>query len=351
MRTKGALLVLTVIGLIITLVIPAAAQTPPPAGKQTILRFAYSVPAKRVQSLGWEWMGPEFEKRTNGRYKIEYYPSETLFKMSAAYDSVQSGVAQIANVSTGQLEKRLPLSNVALLPTLDFPSTPKARIAAGNAFMALYQKFPQIQEEYKTVKLFGYHQLNPYMLISKKKELYLPEHFKGLKVGGTGSKMQLVSNNGGADVSQVPPDAYMNMDKGVVEAGFVTWTQVGLYKLTEVAKYYYDFSFGGGGFAMMMNLGTWNAMSPEDQKIFMELWPTAYEMGCESDWSDREKGYKAAQEAKVTIKNPTKEETAAWRKAAAPIIESWIAESKKTGAKDPEAVLAEWQKMLDSYKE
>ncbi len=55
------------------------------ASTPKILRWAYTMPSKRALSFGWEWLGPEFEKRTNGRYRIEYYPSETLFKSPAKF--------------------------------------------------------------------------------------------------------------------------------------------------------------------------------------------------------------------------------------------------------------------------
>ena len=345
MKTTFVLLMSVIFILTGALVIPAY------TADQKILRFAYTMPSKKSQSYGWEWLGPELEKRTNGRYKIEYYPGETLFKVAAAYDSIQSNVAQMANVSVGQLEKRLPLSNAALLPTLDFPGSLRGRSEAGISFMKMYEKMPQIQEEYKGLRLFGYHQLNPYILVSKRKEIYLPEHFKGLKIGGTGSKMKLVSNNGGADVSQVPPDAYMNMDKGVVDASFVSWSQIWDYKLWEAAKYFCDFSFSGGAFAMVMNLDAWKGMSPEDQKTFTELWSKAYELAVKNTYSEVEKGMKAAAESGAKVRKLTETEIAAWRKAAVPVIERWAADAKKSGAKDPDAVLAEWQRLVQAYKE
>jgi TRAP-type C4-dicarboxylate transport system substrate-binding protein len=350
MNKKSLFFVPIVFVLMAALVLPAGAQTSKPQTAKTI-RFAYSMPTKKGQSLGWEWMGPEFEKRTNGRYKIEYYPGETLFKVISAYDSIQSNVAQIANVSVGQLEKRLPLSNGVLLPTLDFPSTLKARMAAGRAFMQWYEKLPQVQAEWKGVKLFGFHMLNPYILVSKKKEVYLPEQFKGYKAGGTGAKMKLVLNAGGADINQVPPDAYMNMDKGVVDGSFVSWSQAWDYKLWEAAKYFYDFGFGAGAFAMIMNVDFWKSMAPNDQKTFMELWEKAYEIGIDNNWKEIPMAQKAALDAGSKIRKPTEQEVAAWRKAAGPVISEWIADCKKAGAKDPEGVIAEWQRLLQAYKE
>lgn len=352
MRTKYVLsILLGLVFLAVVLVPTSGAQTPKAQSGPKIIRFAYSMPAKKSQGYGWEWMGPEFEKATNGRYKVEYYPGETLFKMAAAYDSVLANVAQICNVSVGQFEKRLPLSNGALLPTLDFPMTLKARMAAGRAFMEMYQKLPQLQAEWKGVKLFGFHMLNPYVLASKKKEVYLPEHFKGYKAGGTGLRMKLVTNNGGADINQVPPDAYMNMDKGVVDGSFVSWSQIWDYKLWEAAKYFYDYSFGAGAFGMVMHPDLWNGMSAQDQKTFTELWNKAYEIAIDFNYAEVDKGAKGAVSGGAKVRRPTAQEVAAWRKAGEPVIQQWLGDAKKASARDPEAVLAEWQRLLQAYKE
>ena len=349
MRKKNMYIIAIIVVVTAAWVLPAYPAAP--AAEKKILRWAYTMPSKKSYSYGWEWLGPEFEKRTNGRYRIEYYPSETLFKGSSAVDSVMSGVAQFSNVSVGQFEKRLPLTSITLLPVLDFPTSVKGRIGASKALLEMVQKFPQMQEEFKGLKLIGHHQLTHYILISKKREIYLPEHFKGLKVGGTGSKMKIISNYGGAEVSQIPPDTYMNMDRGVVDAALVSWTQIWDYKLWEVAKYYYDASFSSGSFLMVANADTWNAMSPEDQKIFSELWAKASVMAVEKSFEEGARGPKATVENGGIIRKPTPAETPAWRKAAAPVIEDWIKTAKNQKAKDPEAVLAEWQRQIDAFKE
>ncbi|MDP2644806.1 MAG: TRAP transporter substrate-binding protein DctP [Desulfobacterales bacterium] len=349
MRKKNMLIYAAIFVLTAVWALPAFSASEP-AEKKT-LRWAYTMPSKKSFSYGWEMLGPEFEKRTNGRYKVEYYPGETLFKGIAGFDSVLSGVAQIANVSMGQIEKRVPLTSVTLLPVLDFPNSLKGRLAAGNALMEMYRKNPQMQEEFKGLKLFGYHQMNPYILASKSKEIYLPEHFKGLKVGGTGSKMKIISNYGGAEVSQIPPDTYVNMSRGVVDASLLSWSQIWDYKLWEVAKYFYDMSFSGGAQAMVMNAAAWNGMSPEDQKIFTEIWSRTYVAAAEKSYNEATKGPKAVVDSGGKIRKPAAAEMPAWRKAAAPIVEKWIATAKKGKAGDPQAVLAEWQRHIDAFKD
>ena len=349
MRKRNMLMVAILLVLTAGWVLPADPASS--AGEKKILRWAYTMPPKKSFSYGWEWLGPEFEKRTNGRYKVEYYPSETLFKGIAAFDSVLSGVAQVSNISVGQSEKRLPLTSVTLLPALDFPNTLKGRLAAGNALMEMVQKYPQMQAEFKALKLFGNQHMNPYIIASKKKEIYLPEHFKGLKVGGTGSKMKMISRYGGAEVSMIPPDAYMSLDRGVVDACLVSWDQIWDYKLWEVAKYFYDAPFSSGAFVMIANADAWNAMSSEDQKIFSELWSRTHVMAAERSFEEAQRAPKVAADSGAKIRKPTATETAAWRKAAVPIMDEWVKIARNSKAKDPEAILAEWQRQIDAFKE
>lgn len=333
----------------IATVLPAYAQT---AAAPKVLRWAYTMPSKMSNAFGWEWLGPEFEKRTNGRYKVEYYPSGTLFNQAAAYDSVQSGVAQVTGISVGAYEKRLPLSNVVSLPTLGFPGTVTGSMAGSKAFMEMSNKFPQLRDEYKGVRLFGLHLMIHYTLVSKKKEVTLPEHFKGMRVGGAGKSMEMVKNNGGADVYMVSPDVYMNMDKGVVDASFIAWGAIGLYKLNEIAKYYYDYPFGAGGIAMIMNEDFWKGMPPSDQNIFTELWVKAHEMGEIHAHAEVDKFKKAVYaDSQFSVKKASPQEDAAWKKAATPILQDWVKMAESLGAKDPEAILAEWKRASEAYKE
>ena len=70
MRRRLVLFVPIMLVLMAALVVPCTAQTGKPAAGSKILRFAYSMPQKKGQSYGWEWLGPEFERLTNGRYKV-----------------------------------------------------------------------------------------------------------------------------------------------------------------------------------------------------------------------------------------------------------------------------------------
>ena len=236
-----------------------------------------------------------------------------MVQIPAALDSVKSGVCEIVVSSTGTFTKDFPLSLVTNLPTMGFygdswEDTYKANLA----FDDLYAKFPEILNEFKDFKLLQTQDNSSYNLVSKSKEIHFPSDFKGLKVGGAGHVMEIVKANGGAEVHQVPPEAYNNLDKGIVDAAFNLFAQVRVYNLYEVCDYFYTQSFFNGTMIVLMNLDAWNALSPQDQEIMKEIWPEVAIISCQAVFEDCETGKQKVLEAGKKLVNPTPEEAAAW---------------------------------------
>ena len=327
------------------------ATTSPPVAPTT-LKFSYTMPKGASVAKGFEWFGPEFEKRTQGRYKIEIYPSSTLVTINAALDSVKSGVCEIVMTSLGTFPKNFPLSSVASLPTLGFtPKTVDDYALTYKAAWEFINNNPEIQNEYKDFKLLFPLVLDPYSLVSKKKEVHAAADFKGMKVGGSGGKMEIVSSNGGAAVQQVPPNTYTNMEKGVTDAAFITFAQVGDYRIYELADYFYNQDFGGGFIIITMNWNAWNKMSAADQKIMMETWEAASRVCSEGSLESISNGKKAVLAAGKKITEPTAAESAAWIAGSDPTFKKWKDDSIALGVTSAtvDKILATWTNIQTKY--
>ncbi len=251
-----------------------APTTSSPAAAVKTLKFSYTMPKGAAIAKGFEWFGPAFEKATNGRYKVEIYPGSSLIPIPAAFDSIKSGAVEMAYTSCGTFPKQFPLSMVVQLPALGMPEdTPKMYHAGTNAFWEFYNTTPEIQNEFKDVTLLLPMVLDPYKLVSKKTQIKSAADFKGLKVGGTGEKMEMVTSNGGAAVQQIPPESYLNMDKGVTDATFITFAQVYDYKIAEIANWFLDEPFGCGNAIIIMNTAFYNCNGrrrSEDSQGYLE---------------------------------------------------------------------------------
>jgi TRAP-type C4-dicarboxylate transport system substrate-binding protein len=144
---------------------PTPTSTTPVVAKK--IKFAYTMPKGASIGAGFEWFATEFPKRTQGRYIVETYPSNTLVPVNSALDSVKAGTAEMVGTSTGTFPKAFPLTLVVSIPTLGFP---------GGVISSYVEAMPsgvesqcRIKNELKDFKLLWTYMLDPYSLASKSK--------------------------------------------------------------------------------------------------------------------------------------------------------------------------------------
>jgi TRAP-type C4-dicarboxylate transport system substrate-binding protein len=352
MNKRYWLFIMLTVFILAALLLPACTKEEATVTTPKTLKLSYTQPKGASIAKGFEWFGPEFEKRTDGRYKIEIYPGSTLVSISAALDALKGGICEIVMTSIGSFPKDFPLTGVASLPTLGFyPKTVADYSVTYDAAWEFINNNPEIQNEFKDYKLLFPFVLDPYNLVSKSKAIHSAADFKGLKVGGSGGKQEIVSGNGGAAVQQVPPQTYDNLQKGVIDAAFVTFSQVGDYHLYDLCNYYYTQDFGGGFIIMLMNWDAWNAMSSKDQKTLMQTWVDASKESAQGSLDSIAEGKKATLAAGKTITDPTDAEKAAWITASAPAFKKWSNDAIALGISSAtvDKILANWTNIQKKY--
>jgi TRAP-type C4-dicarboxylate transport system substrate-binding protein len=313
------------------------------------------MPKGSAIAVGFEWWGPEFGERTNGRYKVELYPSNTLVPLPAALDMVKGGVCEIVLTSTSFFANDFPLATVTGLPTLTFhrgKTTEDAYVASWDALDKLYNKFPAIQAEFKDFKLIKPFEIDAQYLVSKKKLVRVPSDLKGMKVGGaSGDMADMVKAYGAVGVFQVPPQAYLNMDKGVTDAAILAYGMTGPYKIYEIAKYNLKQDFRAGTLILLMNWDAWNAIPAEYQEIFNESFHEAAYGPCLKGMVDvYYEGERDILNSDMQIIQPTIAESLLWDQAAEIAFQTWLNTAHGLNAENPEAVLAEWKSLVQAYR-
>jgi TRAP-type transport system periplasmic protein len=336
---------------------PAATTTKAPAATTQAavktIKLSYTMPKGSAISKGFEWFATEFPKRSNGRYKVETYPSSSLVGIAVAFDSVKKGVSEIAMTSTGANPSALPLSLVAELPTLGFAGdSVETYKAAYQAAWDLYNGVPEIANEYKDVHVLWRYPVDPFNLVTKKKEVHKAADFAGMKIGGSGHTMEMVTANGGAKIQQVPPESYLNLDKGVTDGALITFSQIMAYKIGEICNYFYAENFGSGQLLILMNKGFWDSMPADDQKLLSDVWAESTLVSAEGAIADVIAGKEYVKKLGKTITMPTAEEQAAWAESASVSFTKWKNDCIAQGisAETADKVMNEWKALLAKYR-
>ena len=317
-----------------------AASPSPSQGPITKLRLAHTMPEGSDVGIALKWWADELTKRSKEAVKVEVYPMSVLVKLPQMLEAVKTGVADIGVLSVESYAKFFPLTTVMMLPTIHFPYSEKGMVASGKAFMELYNRYPVFQTAYTDVRLLLLPGLDIQNIVSKK-ELRVPNDLKGMKIGASGARLKIISACGGVPVGVVPPDAYLSLDKGVIEGIFTNWSIVAARRFQEVTSYYLDYQLTSLALPMIMNVDSWNSLPSDIKKIISGLSMEALNVRAKEHMATADNGMKQWGVAGRKVTTLTAEERKLWDQKCEPFVEEWITSMEANGVKEARQILVD----------
>ncbi len=307
----------------------------PPAAKADPVKLTYSchhgptdVHAKLIEA----WI-KEVETRTNGKVKIQFFPGQSLVPAPQTYDGVLSGITDIGFSILQYTRGRFPLMDFINLP-LGYPSGP-VNTAIINEVL---EKFHPA--ELNDVKVLYLHAHGPGFLHTKNKPINVMDDLKGLKIRSNGPTADMVVGLSGTPTALPMPELYEALQKGVVDGGVWDFSASVDWKLAEVSNYSIisppiAYSLG---FFVVINKDKWNSLDPEVKKVMEELSPEwAKKHGLA--WQDSEnRGKEFIKKLGKNIITINPEESAKWRKAVQPVVDTYIKMMESKGLPGKEVI-------------
>ncbi|MBW1945344.1 MAG: TRAP transporter substrate-binding protein DctP [Deltaproteobacteria bacterium] len=272
------------------------------------LSFASHVPPKaapyHAAFLPW---AKEIEKRSNGRVKIKFYLSQTLYLVKSTY-------------------------------------------AGAHVLTDLYKKFPEMRAEVKDVHLLHLWTTMPYELHTVKKPIYKLEDIKGMKLATQPGAITVLEAAGAVPVTMPGPKIYTTVEKGVADGSALAWGAFKAYKLVEITKYHTNVHLAALPYCTIMNKNKWNSLPKDVQKVITdvtnEMMPDKL---CAAVTAEGVKGRKSVLERKQEIYDMPPKERARWVATAQPAQDKWVKSMEAKGLPG-RAVLDEAIKLMKAYK-
>ncbi|MBI4765432.1 MAG: TRAP transporter substrate-binding protein [Deltaproteobacteria bacterium] len=203
------------------------------------------------------------EKETNGRITFKIYNSESLGKAKENFNLVRTGVADVTGIVQAYTPGYFPLTEIATLP---YPVPGKSFALVAKAMWELHKR-GLLDEKYKEVKVLALDPTEENQLFLKKKIMSMDE-FKGLKIRSAGSAWADIIKAIGAIPIPLPiTEAYLGLQRGMIDGLFHNWAAAPDYKTYEVVKYVLETDLGCAPLALLMNLKTWESLPPDIKKI------------------------------------------------------------------------------------
>ena len=212
----------------------------------------------------------KIEKETNGRVKIKPFWGGTLVGSRDAIDEMVQGVADIGFVSPGYAKSGYYFTRSCFVFFYGANQEVGRRV-----FKDMLAKFPEIEAEYKGLKVLSWSSGTDYQLISRKPVRQLSD-MKGMRIKTIADLTSVLAKLGVEGMNMPTPEIYMNPQKGVADGTLSPYEAFKSMKLGEVAKYATQMDIyrpHSGG--KVMNLTAWNKLPKDIQKIFednIEWW-------------------------------------------------------------------------------
>lgn len=286
----------------------------------------------------------KIEKDTAGGIKIKPYWAGTLLSSRESLDEIVKGVVDIGVAHPSQARTGYPIHRSSYL----FYYGADQQIGR-QVFVSLLKRFPDIENEYKGLKVLAWASGVDYQLLSRR-PIKKIEDMKGMRVRVTAELAEVVKKLGAEGIIVPSPEVYEQMQKGILDATFIGYDGLKGFKLAEVAKYLtvLDFYRPHSG-CRMMNLNTWNNLPDPIKKVFESSieW-----YGLETDRQfeqDHRLGIEFGKSMGVEFIRLSKEEIEKFYTVVREIATQKAKDLDKTGLPGT-AILAEAQRLIQEQK-
>lgn len=243
----------------------------PSFGKPRVYTFRlanFYPPLSSFNSAVWPFWARELEKASKGRIKIKVFPAEQLAKSEDLWEATVQGIADIGHFFLMFEAGRFPVSEYGYLPMI-FTSNR----TCGMTMTALYEKYPQIQDEFRDVKVLWFNGNAPAQFFTKDKPIRTLGDLRGLKINGGGLYWKHVADQlGFAPITLTFPEVYDALAKGTIDGNTVEWEGQYIFRWYELDRY----SLGGVDlyiypFILAMNKRKWNSLPQDIRAVFEGL--------------------------------------------------------------------------------
>lgn len=231
------------------------------ADEVTVLRFSHFMTANDGINKGvFEPWAKQIEQDSNGRLKVEIYPSATLSKPGTTYEAAAKGTIDIGMQAHGYTSGRFPLTQIVELPGISNTADQQSCI--------LHKLYDDgvIASEYEDTHLLYMIGTGPGALHTIDKPIRTPADMKGLRIRQPSAVASyIIDTVGAAPVGMPAPDTYTSLQRGVIDGLSFAWQPVRAFRLDEIVNTHTNIPFYSAALVVTMNKDKYESL-PENLK-------------------------------------------------------------------------------------
>lgn len=211
----------------------------------------------------------DVEKRTRGSLKFSIYPNASLMAPNTQFGALKKGSLELALVPLSYAAGEAPEANIGLMPGLVTSYTQ----GYGWKNAEVGKELTRILADQGLVVISWIWQAGG--VASRGAPIVAPEDARGMKVRGGSREMDLILQEAGATIVNVPSnDIHAAMKSGALDAAFTSSTSLITFRLQDVARALTTARSGGYWFMLeplLMSKTVFDRLHKDQQAAIMAV--------------------------------------------------------------------------------
>jgi len=232
------------------------------------LDIGYLLAPPESGAVGCKYMAEEVTRRSNGAINMIFHGGTLLNKELEIMDAVKSGNVAIGSPA-GAASTVFPELGVFLTPYLVRDYQHAYAMFNGQIGKDLDETF---QKKYK-VKILFFYDYGFRHFWNNRKPIATPADLKGLKMRVQQGRVfaDTVNGLGASAVPMAWGEVIPAAQQGVIDGADLPIYNINALKVYEVSKYVSMTFHNYGPTVLVMNLDVWKSLTPEQQKLFLDV--------------------------------------------------------------------------------
>ena len=268
MRTSTRHLAAALVLLTLLLAGPVGPGRPHAQTAARKLDLAHIIAPPESGAIGFKYLAEEVTRRSNGTLNVVFHGGTLLGKELEIMDAVKSGNVAIGT-PVGAACTVFPEMCVFLTPYLVRDYNHAYAMFNGEIGRQLDETF---QKKYK-VKIVFFYDYGFRHFWNNRKPIATPADLKGLKLRVQQGRVfaDTVNGLGASAVPMAWGEVIPAAQQGVIDGADLPIYNINALKVYEVSKYVSMTFHNYGPTLLVMNLDVWKSLTPEQQKLFMDV--------------------------------------------------------------------------------
>ena len=236
-------------------------------GTSTTLKLSHNHANGYPVDIAYKKFAEIVEKNSNGRFKIQIYPSSQLGDQKASLELAKSGVIQFAHINTSVLENFDSIYSVLNLPYIFKDYDHYTKVMRSDKMTEVFESTLD-----KGFISLIYIEGGARSIYTKSKAINTPSDLKGIKlrVQDSPTYIEMAKLLGATPVALNFSEVYTSIQQGVIdgaENNFPSYVEAGH---AEVAKEFSMTEMARSSDILTVGAPFWNTLSDEDKQIFRD---------------------------------------------------------------------------------